>query len=211
MTTRARRPPRTAGFTLLELLIALSIVGALLAIALGGLRVAISAWGRGEDRAEVHQHARGIAQILGRSVGATYPYKGPRGEAPEQRLLFRGNETRLELVTQAAPVPPSVPVAFTAVVIALEDDAQGRALVVRQRVLPNREPFTRATVVLRDPALQALELRYLDESGSWVETWDAETEQKLPLAVRIRFSTVRDGKLESAPPMTVSLRTVSTP
>ena len=117
-------------------------------------------------------------------------------------MLFRS-------VTQAAPLPQGVPAAFTAVVIALEDDAQGRALVVRQRVLPNREPFTLATVVLRDPALQALELRYLGAGGTWVETWDADAEQKLPLAVRIRFSIARDGKLEPAPPMTVSLRTVS--
>ncbi len=209
MTMRARRPAGASGFTLLELLIALSIVGALLAIAFGGLRVALTAWARGEDRAELHQHARGIAQILGRSVGAAYPYKGALGEAPELRLLFRGSENRLELVTQAAPLPSGVPAAFTAVVIALEDDAQGRALVVRQRVLPNREPFTLATVVLRDPALQALELRYLGEDGNWVETWDADVEQKLPLAIRIRFSIARDGKLEPAPPMTVSLRTVS--
>jgi general secretion pathway protein J len=209
MTMRARRPAGAGGFTLLELLIALSIVGALLAIAFGGLRVALAAWARGEDRAEVHQHARGVAQILGRSVGAAYPYKGALGEAPEQRLLFLGSGSRLELVTQAAPLPQGVPAAFTALVIALEDDAQGRALVVRQRVLPNREPFTLATVALRDPALQVLELRYLGEGGNWVESWDADAEQKLPLAVRIRFSIVRDGKLEPAPPMTVSLRTIS--
>jgi general secretion pathway protein J len=209
MTTRARCPAGAGGFTLLELLIALSIVGALLAIAFGGLRVALAAWARGEDRAELHQHARGLAQILGRSVGAAYPYKGALGEAPELRLLFLGSGSRLELVTQAAPLPQDVPAAFTALVIALEDDAQGRALVVRQRVLPNREPFTLATVVLRDPALQALELQYLGEGGNWVETWDANAEQKLPLAVRIRFSIVRDGKLEPAPPMTVSLRTLS--
>ena len=35
---------RQRGFTLIELLLALAIVGALLAIAFGGLRVAISAW-----------------------------------------------------------------------------------------------------------------------------------------------------------------------
>lgn len=209
MTTGARPQASTAGFTLLELLIALSIVGALLVIAFGGLRVAVSAWGRGEDRAEVQQHARGVAQILVRSVAAAYPYKGALGDAPEQRLLFKGSENRLELVTKAAPFPPGVPGAFTAVVIAFEDEGQGGALVVRQRVLPNREPFTRAAVVLRDPALQALELRYLGDNGSWVDTWDAETEKKLPQAVRLRFSTVRDGKLEAASPLTVSLRTVS--
>ncbi len=52
MKARTRRLASSRGFTLVELLIALSIVGALLAIAFGGLRVAIAAWGQGEDRAE---------------------------------------------------------------------------------------------------------------------------------------------------------------
>ena len=62
------------GFTLLELLIALTIVGALLVIAFGGMRVALAAWRKGEDRAEAHQHVRSIALVLARSISATYPY-----------------------------------------------------------------------------------------------------------------------------------------
>ena len=61
MTRRRRRN----GFTLIEVLIALSIVAALLTIAFAGLRVAMNAWTKGEDRAEVHQHLRGIAMVLG--------------------------------------------------------------------------------------------------------------------------------------------------
>lgn len=197
---------RAAGFTLLELLIALSIVGVLLAIAFGGLRMAISAWTRGEDRAETQQHARGLSQILTRTVGAAYPYQGAFGEGPEKRLLFRGAEREIEFVSQVSPFPSPVPAAFTAVVIALEDDAQGRALVVRQRLLPNREPFSKATVVLRDPAIQGLELKYLAGEGSWTDTWDPEAEKKLPAAIRLRFSVVKGDKLEPAPPITVSLR-----
>jgi len=200
---------RAEGFTLIELLIALAIVGALLAIAFGGLRVAIVAWGRGEDRAEFHQHARGLTQIVGRTVGAAYPYRGPLGEAPERRLLFEGHDNRMQFVTRAAPFPSDVAAAFTAVVIAVEDDAQGRALVVRQRILPNREPFTRATVVLRDPAVQGLELRYLHGDGTWRDSWDADAEQTLPSGIRIRFATAQGGRLDPLPPLTVSLRAVT--
>ena len=56
------------GFTLVEVLIALAIVGALVAIAFGGLRVAVSAWRQGEDRAEAHQHVRSVALVLARAV-----------------------------------------------------------------------------------------------------------------------------------------------
>ena len=55
---RAPRTVRPAGFTLVELLIAMAIVGALLVIAFGGLRVVLAASQRGEERVEVHQHLR---------------------------------------------------------------------------------------------------------------------------------------------------------
>ena len=74
---------RARGFTLVELLLALAIVGLLLTIAFGGLRVATAAWTRGEDRAEAHQHVRAIAFTMARALGAAYPYRAAKGEAPE--------------------------------------------------------------------------------------------------------------------------------
>lgn len=196
---------RTAGFTLLELLIALSIVGVLLAIAFGGLRMAVAAWARGEDRAEVQQHARSLNQILVRTVGAISPYQGSFGEGPERRLLFKGERRRVEFVTRMPPFPTAVAAAFTAVVIAFEDGA----LVVRQRILPNREPFAKAEVVLRDPTIQDLEVGYLSSESSWSDTWDPQDDKKLPAGIRIRFSTLRGNRVEPSPPVTVSLRVVA--
>jgi general secretion pathway protein J len=204
-------PARAAGFTLLELLIALSIVSVLLAIAFGGLRMGIVAWSRGEDRAEVQQRARGLSQILVRTVGGAYPYQGELDEAGVKHMLFTGAEHRVELVSQSPALPSGVPAAFTAIVIALEDDAQGRALVVRQRVLPNRNPFKDATIALRDPTVQGLEFSYLSAEGSWADTWDADNDKKLPSAIRIRISTLRGDRLEPSTPITVSLRTVGGP
>jgi len=197
------------GFTLLELMIALGIVGALLVIAFGGLRVALAAWTRGEDRAGVHQHLRGVAMVLARSVGAAYPYRAPLGEAPEPVLLFRGAADRLEVVTQAPPFPAAVPIAFTALVVGIERGEEGDELVVRQRPLPNRDPFTEAEVALRDPAIRILELRYLDTAGAWLEEWDAEAQNGLPRAVRISVAIRRGDQVDALPPLTVPLRTVT--
>ena len=85
---------RARGFTLIELLIALAIVGALLAIAFGGLRVAVNAWRQGEDRAEAHQHVRSIALILARALSAAYPYRASRGQGPDPVVLFAGTDKR---------------------------------------------------------------------------------------------------------------------
>jgi prepilin-type N-terminal cleavage/methylation domain-containing protein len=194
------------GFTLIELLIALAIVGALLAIAFGGLRVAVASWQQGENRAEAHQHVRSVALILARAVSATHPYRASRGLAPEPVVLFAGTEQRMEFVTQAAPFPASIPIAFTAVVFAFDDGEPG--LVVRQRALPNRDPFTEATIIYRDPSVTALKFAYMDEGG-WKDTWDGAEAKATPRAVRITVATSINGRVEEMPPLTVSLRTVA--
>jgi len=117
------------GFTLVELLIALAIVGALLAIAFGGLRVALSAWRQGEDRAEAHQHVRSVALTLARAMSAAYPYRASRSLAPEPVVLFAGTEQRVEFVTQAPPFPAGIPIAFTAVIFEFNEGGDGTMVV----------------------------------------------------------------------------------
>ena len=202
-----KAPDAQRGFTLLELMIAVAIVGAMLAIGFGGFRVVLAASTQGEDRAEAHQHLRGIALVLGRTVGAAYPYQAAAGEAPEIVVLFRGTAEQLELVTQAPPVPTRIPVAFTAVVIWLDSEGDP-ALEVRQRLLPNRDPFSKADLVLRDPTIHRLELAYLDATGAWQERRDGKEENALPRAVRITVSIQRNGWSEDTLSLTIPLRTV---
>ena len=193
------------GFTLLEVLIALAIVGALLVIAFGGMRVALGAWRQGEDRAEVYQHVRGVAVSLARTVGSAHPYSAPRGEAPESVLLFSGSETRLEFVAQSPPAPFPAPIAFTAVVITFDESVERPGLVIRQRALPNRNPFSEAEVAFHDPTVTSLALEYMDASGRFGDAWDGEQDKTMPRAVRITLGTTLNGQTQKLPPLTVPL------
>src|SRR5437867_2429623 len=111
---RTTRAPVERGFTLLEVVIALAIVGALLVIAFGGLRVGLSAWGKGEDRAEAHQHLRSLMTLLARSIGGAYPYRIAPEEAPVPVVVFEGEADSLSFVTLAPPFPLASSIAFTA-------------------------------------------------------------------------------------------------
>jgi general secretion pathway protein J len=196
---------RSRGFTLLEVLIALSIVGMLVTIAFGGLRVAMAAWRQGEDRAEAHQHVRAVAYTLSRALGAAYPYRGTQGLSPELVVLFGGADKRLEFVTQAAPLPLQAPIAFTAVVIAL-DDGNEPGLVVRQRALPNRDPFTQGEIVMRDPGVTSLAFKFLTDDGDWVDTWNGQEAKTIPRAIQLRLGVTVNGRAQTLPPISVSVR-----
>jgi general secretion pathway protein J len=194
------------GFTLLEVLIALAIVGALLVIAFGGMRVALASWRKGEDTAEAHQHVRSLALVLARSLSATYPYAAPREQGPTATILFAGTPNRLEFVTQTAPYPASIPVAFTAVIFEMGTKEDRPGLVIRQRILPNRNPFSDAEIAFNDPTVTEITFSYLDESGSWQDSWDTEQRKNLPRAIRIAVGGQIGGRAEKLPPLTVSLR-----
>ena len=191
------------GFTLVEVLIALSIVAALLAIALGGLRVSMAAWRRGDARAEGLQHARGLNRLLVRALGGAYPYRvGARGQdvAP---FTFDGAPERLTFVTTAPPVPPGGPIAYTAVSLAHE----GEGFTVREGALPDLDPLDRRAPVLVDPSVIALHFRYLrGEDRSWRERWDAAAENGLPAAVEVTLTLRRDGRTVAPTPLVIPLR-----
>jgi general secretion pathway protein J len=204
---RHARSADARGFTLLELLVALAIVGALLAIAFGGMRVALAAWRQGEDRAEAHQHVRGVALTLARALGGVHPYRASRGLAPEPVLLFDGQPTRLEFVTHTPPVSHPTPIAFTAVVVDF-GERERRGLTIRQRPLPNQDPFARAQTVLTDARVTALEFAYLDDNGVWQATWDGAGLRTTPRAVKIRVAVEDNGRRETLPALTIPLRTL---
>jgi prepilin-type N-terminal cleavage/methylation domain-containing protein len=199
------------GLTLIELVIALSLVGALLVIMFSGLRVGLTAWSRGEGRAEMLEHERNIEQLVARTLSGSFPYRDRAGTGSEDKtgLLFQGVSERLAFVTAAPPVPSSsVPIAFTAVTFSLESGVRP-GLAIRQKALPNLDPFEPVEPIFVDPAVTALRFRYRREVGNpWEERWDATKETALPLAVEVTLTTLFGGRRIDHPPLIIPIRVV---
>jgi hypothetical protein len=175
-------------------------------VAFGGLRVAVGAWQRGDDRAATQQHTRGLTVTLARAVSASYPYTAANREGETPVMLFKGEQRRLEFVTQAPPFPDTVPIAFTAVVIELISSGDATKLVIRQRALPNLQPFQDAPIVLEDDTIKAFELTYLGDSG-WLNDWDPQTSGALPRAIRLALGTAPGTDQRPLPALTVTIGT----
>ena len=201
---------REAGFTLIELVLALTIVAAMLAIVFGGLRVGIRAWQRGEERTESLQHARSLSALLALSIGGATAYLGPAPAGAQPDVLFQGETDHISFVTVAPPFPLPAQIAYTAVTIGI-DEGDRPGFAVREKALPNDDPFEQVTPTVVDPSLTAVRFRYLrDTEGSWEDTWDGAQERSLPKAVEVTLTTQVAGQPVEQAPITVPIR-VTTP
>lgn len=174
------------GFTLLELLLALSIVAVLMVIVSGGLRIGLAAWQRGEARTAKLDRERSLIVLLEGALAGAFPYRVTPGDAEQPRLLFDGQPDRLTFATLSPPLPTAAPAAFS--MVSLAADAAG--LTLRQQILPSPVPLDRVEPMLVDARTSALRFRYLGaEPESWADVWDLTTEDSLPRAVEITLVT----------------------
>ena len=198
-----RRSRAVRGFTLVEVVLALSIAAAVLVIVFGGLRVALAAWSKGEARAARLDHARGVIVLLERALDGAFPYRFVAPEEREPHVLFDGRPDRVTFATLAPPFPGAVPIAFTAVSLSSEETG----LTLRQQVLPSLLVLDRLAPVLVDRETATVRFRYLGpEPGAWHEAWDMSREETIPRAVEITLVGRDDPRGAAAQVHTVPIR-----
>ena len=106
------------GFTLLELILAMSIVAIIVALGLGGVRLGISARDVGEQKVDIYQRLRIISEQLKQKLQSTYPVfvsevngvLGATVPLSSKRLLaFEGNTDSIRFVTFSTPMTATDP------------------------------------------------------------------------------------------------------
>lgn len=195
------------GFTLMEVVIALTIVATLLVITFAGLRVGLAAWQRGDERAQVLERARGVNQIITRTLGSAFPYQAAAIGREPAKLLFEGAPDRVAFVTSAPAFPGADPIAFTAVTLGLSTAASAPGLALTQKALPNEKPFDTALApIFVDGVVTGVRFRYFkDSKGEWTDRWDAAAEKTLPRSIEVTLTILQGGRPVDQPPLVVSL------
>lgn len=90
--------PRTcAGFTLLELLISMTILALIFVAVLGAIRVGSKSWEGGEQRAEENQRTRTLFDTLAKELTMIYPLRVKKQD--RQALAFLGQSDSLLFAT----------------------------------------------------------------------------------------------------------------
>ena len=83
------RPRRAGGFTLLEVLVAVTVMGLILTAAFGALRLGSRSWEAGITRATETEERRSVASVLQRQFAQALPLTWPENDR-DKRLAFDG-------------------------------------------------------------------------------------------------------------------------
>lgn len=193
------RRTRAAGFTLLELLIAMSLLGFILALLFAGMRLGARSWDAGEALAEKSAHMAALQGFLRRELSQAVPYKWKK--KPDMNLAFIGQPGFIRLV---APISVrSGPGGRFQIGLDLAQENERGQLVMRT-AMPDLNTVDFSALANAAPTVlaeQVAELSFAyfgadnkDAPPYWREQWgNQETEQRLPLLIRVRIR-FRDGR-----------------
>ncbi len=179
---------RSTGFTLVEMLLAMTLMSMLLALAYGGLRASTRATDRGQVILEESSRIRMAHQFVRKQLNQMIPLVFMESEDQEQGTVFTGSADKIRFV---APMPGYLGFGGPQVQeLTFERGEEGLALVISHALLQGFEEeklYERAPIVLLEGIDQAqFQFLALDEEGelsAWSSVW--EDPAKLPLAVSL--------------------------
>jgi general secretion pathway protein J len=189
-----------SGFTLLEILIAVTLLALMMVLAFGSLRTAVRATRSGEALVARTDRTRVVQEFLRRQLSHAMPLPFERLEDTGENRVFVADRDELRFV---APMPGYLARGGPHVQwLKITRGAEGDQLEFDHAQLNGYDhddpkgDSTREPVVLLDGISEArFEFRALDQEGElseWSSSW--EDPQRLPLLVRLRVEFGRDSR-----------------
>ena len=185
------------GFTLLELLISLTLLGLILVLLFGGLRLSVRSWDSVQQKVDNLNSVRSVEGFLRREMEQIYPYRWKNVPAP--RYAFAGERHKLYFV---APMPSRIGVGgLYAIALEFEQTGNGRRLTWKHvPVGPHMQDFSTVDPVkemaLAETELSAVEDIWLTYFGRetasaaprWVDRWDSTVTMPQLIRIQVRFT-----------------------
>lgn len=210
------KPQRNAsGFTLLELLLSMTITAVIIAMVYGIFHVAVRAWERGERDIDSQQRLRAVSQLLMtqlRSIRMTRAIF----QKDDQSVNFDGQPQRIAFVSAIALNPAN---RDHAVIVQYETESTEAGMVLyllEQPLMPINDPIDLSAadgaatdgderhVMLSGE--RSITFEYLspdndDEALVWDTVWQGTPENPWPIAVKIIIDPLRGEPVQMIVPL----------
>jgi len=211
-----RSAPRgRAGFTLLEMLLAICIFALVVAVLFSSFFVGIGSWEKGEQRIEFQQRMRSVCELLFREMSATYPYFITPSQLDKHTtyIAFFGEPGSLRFVSYANLHKRASGLCMLEFWVS---ERRGLMLGEAAALAANLEDFNAESLRSPQRALEicpdvtGLRFRYYEKKeaeeegeenkpGEWLERWDPEEHKNtMPkiIEVTVTFADPRGGFLD---------------
>lgn len=194
------RSGRSGGFTLVELLLAITLMSILLGLTYTGLRAASRSSQRGEELLAAGGELRAAHQFVRRQLNQVLPLSYAVIDSTEEvRIVFEGDVSRIQFV---APMPGYLGAGGPQVqLLEFAHGDDGDVLQFSHALLQEFEQerlFDRDPVILLEGVNSAgFEFMGRDEEGEltgWSSVWDQQ--DILPVAVRLNLDFVNESQLK---------------
>jgi prepilin-type N-terminal cleavage/methylation domain-containing protein len=194
MRTHRRRIPTEAGFTLIEVVLALTIFALMGTILYAAFSLGHSAVEKSQSSFERNQRLRSFADLLGSYIRSSYPY---RLSPQDTSVYFLGEEDSLTFVSAFSVAMGGRGMAKIHIWLDAEDQKEKGGILRLEEEVPVRIGDESGAVGIRNSVglqegVSDLRVTYLEPQGdadNWVERWDAKERRTLPRAVRLSYRT----------------------
>lgn len=181
------------GFTLLELLLSLTITAVILVIIFGTFRVGVRAWEKGEQDVARQQRLRSVLQLLYKQVASATP--SARLILKERRFSFSGDQRTVRLISKLS-LDPAHARGDVFCQYTITADETGLSLDIIEEPLATAalplqvDSFEGAEGYTLLSGMHALDITYLSQAApngnhTWLPQWESLDWHRLPLAVKI--------------------------
>jgi len=202
-------PRKNKGFTLIELVIAITLSIVIVVILLAAMRLAYKSQAKGAERVDITQKTRILGDRISWLIRGAYPFFVKKPD--EEKLFFEGESDKIGFVTTSVDSYGKGPEDSAGLKwVSVFTDREG--LKIREKIFFLEDVFDDegGKVYLLDPEVKTLEFEYYDipegeKQGEWVSDWAPDDKKYIPAAVKFRITLEHEGKTIMLPEIIVRI------
>lgn len=205
------RTPMLRGFTLIEIVIAITLSAVLFTILFSALRLGQRSQEKGIEREDISQRMRILSDRLSWLIRGAYPYivRKPEGNV----LFFSGTASNLGFVTTSVDAYSEEPEDKEGLKwVRIFRDSDGLKIKENIYLIEDNLEDIGGNEYVFDPDVGSIEFKYLDTSNegkkdTWVSSWSPKEKDYLPSAVKVMVVIEHNSKKIEMPPIVTRIIT----
>ena len=192
---------RARGFTLIEMVVALALLGTMMLLMYSGLTFGLRGWDAADTNGRRTADRRIAENFLRREIGETFPMRFK--DSMTLKIAFEGKENRLRFASSRPSGISASGLSLVGIEVEAADDVKRTRNLVMRRAMPDDDakdfaPLDKAERTVLFEGVDGVVFEYFGSENDftdpkWEGTWDYAG--RVPQLIRIRIRTADGGSL----------------